>query len=312
MWVRALGFAAVLLFGATALAADDRQEPVRITIAGDLVLTGTLHLPAVPAGSPAVVLYPGSQGSRNLTGLAEHLAAQGIAALDLNKRGVAGSGGHWRDETIERQADDTLAAIRSLQRRAELDPRRIGIVGHSQGGWVGQLAAARSRDVAFLVLLAGPAQTIKEQILTDEANHLAGWGVPPQEVVGRIGMFGELLEAALTNPGVCGPEPQHYLCGIYRYDPAEALAGIRVPVLALFGERDPMTPPGLNEERLLAALAHLDEGQVETKVFPMANHTFWASETGLRDEYGRIPQTYVPGFLESISSWIHRISKQAR
>lgn len=273
-------------------------------IAPDMILTGVLHVPSTSVPAPAVVLFPGSQGSLNLPGVAEHLASQGIIALDLNKRGVRGSDGHWRDETIERLAGDALAAVEYLRGRPEVDGGRVGIVGHSQGGWVAQLAAARSPDVAFVVLLAGPAQTVREQILADERNHLVGWGVPPHEADGRIEMFNLLLDAALSNPVVCGTQSAHYLCGLVHYDPAEALAGVRVPVLALYGERDPMTPPELNEARLREALTGVDPNQVRTHVFERANHMFWASETGLRDEYGSLERTYVPGFLDAISGWI--------
>ncbi len=278
---------------------------VSVPIGAELALTGELHVPAAGARpAPAVVLFPGSQGSRNLEGLGTHLADQGIVALDLSKRGVDGSDGHWRDESIERLADDALAAVVFLRDLNEVDAARVGVIGHSQGGWVAQLAAARSDDVAFIVLLAGPAQTVREQILTDERNHLIGWGVPVDEADSRIEMFGGLLDAALSNPVVCGPQPLHYLCRIDPYDPAEALAGVRVPVLALYGERDPMTPPELNEPRLRAGLTALDPGLVRTHVFEGANHVFWASHTGLRDEYGDLERAYVPGFLDMISSWI--------
>lgn len=280
-------------------------EAVEVALGDELALAGTLHLPAPSADpAPAVILYPGSQSSTNLPGLAAHLAAQGIVTLDLNKRGVAGSGGRWSDETIERQADDALAAFAFLQTRAEVDAARIGIAGHSQGGWVAQLAAAREPDLAFIILLAGPTQTVREQILTDERYHLTGWGVPPAEVDARIAMFGDFMEAALTNPAVCSPQGGHYLCGLFRYDPADALSAIQVPVLALYGENDPMTPPELNEADLRAALAHLPEGAVTTRVFEGANHVFWASQTGLRDEYPQLTREYVPGFLDTISDWV--------
>ncbi|MGY6532798.1 alpha/beta hydrolase family protein [Glycocaulis sp.] len=310
--MRMLAFAGLwcLSFAACGAAHDGTattpaSEMVEVPLAEGLALTGTLHLPAqdyLPAS--AVILYPGSQGSTNLPGMAEHLAAQGIVTLDLNKRGVAGSGGHWSDETIERQADDALAAFAFLQTRAEVDAARIGIAGHSQGGWVAQLAAAREPDVAFIILLAGPTQTVREQILTDERYHLTGWGVPPAEVDARIAMFGDFMEAALTNPAVCSPQGGHYLCGLFRYDPADALSAIQVPVLALYGENDPMTPPELNEADLRAALAHLPEGAVTTRVFEGANHVFWASQTGLRDEYPQLTREYVPGFLDTISDWV--------
>lgn len=294
----------LMAFALAAPAAAGREESVRVPVAPDLSLAGRLHLPDAPGPVAAVVLFPGSQASRNLPGIATHLAARGIAALELEKRGVGGSDGRWHDETIGRQAGDALAAVRFLQARPEVDGARVGIAGHSQGGWVAQLAAATSDDVAFVILLAGPAQTVREQILADEANHLRGWGVPGPEVDGRIAMFGELLDAAMSNPAVCGPVPRHYLCGLVGYDPAPALARIRVPVLALFGERDPMTPPGENVARLQAALAHLRPDDLSVTVFPEANHSFWPSRTGLRDEYARIPHVYVPGFLETISDWI--------
>lgn len=301
----ALGACMVSLTAPTS-ASDEMPEPSATTIqvAENLALAAELHLPDATDAAPAVVLYPGSQGSVNLDGVAEHLAARGIVALDLNKRGVAGSQGHWRDETIERQADDVLAAVRFLRSLDSVDAQRIGVVGHSQGGWVAQLAAARSDDVAFVVLLAGPAQTVKEQILTDERLHLVGWGVPQAEADGRIAMFSQLLDAAMSNPVVCGPEPTHYLCGVISYDPAEALAAIDVPVLALYGGRDPMTPPSENEQRLREALTKLEADELATHVFPEANHLFWQAETGLRDEYADLLQEYVPGFLEMISEWI--------
>ncbi|MGY6663026.1 MAG: alpha/beta hydrolase family protein [Glycocaulis sp.] len=285
--------------------AEPVTEAVEVPLGEGVALAGTLHLPApsdTPA--PAVILYPGSQASTNLPGLAAHLAAQGIVALDLNKRGVAGSGGHWSDETIERQADDALAAYAFLQTRPEVDAARIGIAGHSQGGWVAQLAAAREPELGFIILLAGPTQTVREQILTDERYHLTGWGVPPAEVDARIDMFGDFMEAALTNPAVCSPQGGHYLCGLFRYDPEDALSAIQVPVLALYGENDPMTPPELNEADLRAALAHLPEGALTTRVFESANHVFWASQTGLRDEYPQLTREYVPGFLDTISDWV--------
>jgi dipeptidyl aminopeptidase/acylaminoacyl peptidase len=297
-----------LALAPSAAAFDDGEPPApeaaAVRVADDLVLTGTLHRPAHFENAPAVVLYPGSQGSVNLSGVAEHLASQGIVALDLNKRGVSGSDGHWRDETIERQAGDALAAVEHLRSLEGVDPARVGIAGHSQGGWVAQTAAARSPDVAFIVLLAGPSQTVKEQILTDERYHLLGWGVPEAEVDERIGMFDGLLDAALTNPAVCGDEPQHYLCGLIWHDPAETLAALDVPVLALYGERDPMTPPAENAERLETALAHLGPEGLTSHTFAEANHVFRASRTGLRDEYADLPRDYVPGFLQMISDWI--------
>jgi dienelactone hydrolase len=281
-----------------------------VPVTEEIALAGVLHLPEGTGAFPAVVLYPGSQGSRNLPAIGAHLAANGIVALELEKRGVAGSGGSWHDETIDRQASDLMSAVGFVRARPEVDTGRIGVAGHSQGGWVAQVAAARSPEIRFLVLLAGPAQTVREQILTDERNHLVGWGVPPAEADERIGMFGDLLDAAMSNPAVCGSPPRHYLCGIIRHDPQAALAGLRIPVLALFGERDPMTPPDPNVAQLQAALAHLGPGQLTIHVFPAANHIFRTSRTGLRDEYSRLSPDYVPGFLDMLTGWIRAVEQR--
>ncbi|HVL78705.1 MAG TPA: alpha/beta fold hydrolase [Sphingomicrobium sp.] len=271
-------------------------------------LAAHLYLPGKSNRAPAVILIPGSQESRNLPGLAEHLVSKGIAVLSLHKRGIDGSDGTWKTETIEQRAGDVLAALRYLKGVGAIDSNRIGLVGHSQGGWVAQFAAAKSRDVNFLVLLAGPAQTVREQILIDEQIHLTRWGIPAAEVQERIERLDQMLTASLTNPAVCGDRPQHYLCGLIRFDPTEAIRNIRVPVLALYGERDPMTPPKPNAELLLAKLPESTRPLVTSRVFPEANHVFWKSKTGLRDESGRLKHRYVPGFLETISGWIEKVA----
>lgn len=299
---RLLCFVAALL--SLIAAAAQAAEPVRIP-AGDVVLGGRYHRPeGVRAAAPAVVLVAGSQASRNLPGLAEALSAAGVAVLDLDKRGVGDSGGFWATETIEQRADDTLAALRFLATRPEVDPRRTGVVGHSQGGWVAQLAAARSADVDFVVMLAGPAQTVREQIMTDERSHLIGWGVPANEAEGRVRMLDALMQAALGNPAVCAGDQPHYLCGLIGYDPAPALAAIRVPVLALYAEKDPMAPPAANVERLSAAIRAGGAPAPEIIVIPGANHLFQIARTGLLDEHASLPPGFAPGVVETVTAWV--------
>jgi uncharacterized protein len=271
-------------------------------------LAGHLYLPASPTKSAAVILIPGAQDSRNLPGVAEHLASKGIVVLSMHKRGIDGSDGTWQTETIEQRAEDVLAALRYLRGVDAVDPMRIGLVGHSQGGWVAQVAAARSPDIKFVALLAGPAQTVREQILLDEQIHLTRWGVPAAEVQDRIEKLDQMLFASLTNPAVCGAKQLHYLCGLIAFDPTEALRHIRVPVLALYAERDPMAPPRPNMQLLLEKLPGETRQRVTSNTFPSANHMFWRSRTGLRDEYPRLRSRYVPGFLETLSDWIRAVA----
>ena len=128
-------------------------------------LAGTLTLPKSAGPFPAVILISGSgaqdrdealAGHRPFLVLADYLTRQGVAVLRVDDRGVGGSTGDSLRATSSDFADDALAGVAYLKGRREIDTARIGLIGHSEGGLVAPLAATRSQDVAFIVLLAGP------------------------------------------------------------------------------------------------------------------------------------------------------------
>jgi pimeloyl-ACP methyl ester carboxylesterase len=134
-------------------------------------LAGTLTLPSGDGPFPAVVLVSGSgpqdrneslMGHRPFLVLADHLTRRGIAVLRADDRGVASSTGDFGTATTEDFASDSLAGIAYLKSRKELDPERLGLVGHSEGGLIAPLAASQSEDVAYIVLMAGPGVTGEE------------------------------------------------------------------------------------------------------------------------------------------------------
>jgi fermentation-respiration switch protein FrsA (DUF1100 family) len=151
----------------------DEQEVVYQNKKDGLQLAGTLTLPRSKGPFPAVLLITGSgQQDRNETVfdhkpflvLADHLTRLGIAALRVDDRGVGKSTGRFIEATSEDFATDALAGVEYLKTRKEIDPRRIGLIGHSEGGLIAPLVAARSTDIAFIVMMAGPGLT-GEQIL---------------------------------------------------------------------------------------------------------------------------------------------------
>jgi dienelactone hydrolase len=297
---------------AAAAAPAPRSLDVRIGEGGSL-LAGTLVLPARPGRAPAVVVVSGSgpndrdgriRGFRAYRVIAEHLARSGTAVLLLDRRGVGGSAGNWKHERIEDRADDALAAVRWLGRRPEIDPAHVGILGHSQGGWVAELAAARSREVAFVVLMAGPGETVRDQILTDERNELLRTGHSAAEVDDSLRSLERWLGVADAVAPACRLIGLHPLCYTVEYDPAPALARIHVPVLALFGELDTMVPPEPNRTLIGNGLRKAGNRQLTVRVFEGANHQFWAAKTGARAEYAQLTPGYVPGFLDAVSGWI--------
>ena len=132
---------------------------------GDVTLAGSLLLPSTPGPYPAVVFVHGSgPSSRNDYRLiASYFAANGVAALIFDKRGVGKSSGNWAASGFDELAGDALAAIETLKTRADIQPRNIGLCGMSQAGWIMPLAASRSPDVAFLISLSGPGVSPEEQ-----------------------------------------------------------------------------------------------------------------------------------------------------
>src|SRR6185436_4144365 len=150
----------------------DEQVTFQNAKAG-ITLAGTLTTPAGTTPSPAVVLITGSGaedrdetvfGHKPFLVLADTLTRKGVAVLRVDDRGVGGSGGKVDTSTSEDFAEDALAGIAYLKTRPDIDAKHIGLIGHSEGGLIAPIAATRSKDVAFIVLMAGPGLT-GEQIL---------------------------------------------------------------------------------------------------------------------------------------------------
>lgn len=279
---------------------------------GDARLAGTFVQPAAPGRHPALAIITGSGAGSRLGGrkfpadarIAEHLAAHGIATLLLDRRGVGGSAGNWRRETIHDRARDAVAVVRWLEAQPEVDPARTGLLGHSQGGWVVQRAAADSAAVDFIVMMAGPAETVRAQILTDLRHERIGNGDDPRRVERTARWLDRGLGLLVPVAPACRALRLMTLCSVVDYDPAPALANVRVPVLALFAELDPMVPPEPNMRLLTDALAATGNDALTLRLFNGANHQFWPARTGTRAEYPRLERRFVPGFLDAISGWI--------
>lgn len=277
-------------------------------------LGATLLIPGPPHPVPAAVIVPGSgplprDGGRRFPIyrlIAEHLATRGIAALIYDKRGVGRSSGRWDRETFDDRADDVAALVHWLRGQPAINPRAVGLIGHSQGGYVAPLVADRPVGVAFIVMLAGPAQSVRDQTLVHEELEGLRNGTPPREVRRRVRGLARALAAAATLAPLCRALRAHYICYVVRYDPAPALGRLRVPVLAVFGALDTQVPPEHNAAPLAARLAAAGNPDVTVRVFPGASHWFAAAVTGTTAEFRRqdyVPR-FVPGFLETVSGWI--------
>jgi pimeloyl-ACP methyl ester carboxylesterase len=312
---------------------------------------GTLTLPKGKGPFPAAVLITGSgahdrneslMGHRPFLVLADHLTRNGVAVLRYDDRGVGGSTGVKMTATTADFADDALAAVAFLKGRPEIDPKKIGLIGHSEGGIVAPLAASKSDDVAFIVLLAGTGlpgeeilyrqgelmlkaekadeKTIARQREMQEKMFAVVKAAKDEKAI-REGLD-ELLkaeEAKLTDEekkeaektkGLMAAQSRLLMTPWFRffltYDPAPTLKKVKCPVLALNGERDLQVPPKADLEAIEKALKDGGNKDVTTKELPKLNHLFQTCETGSLSEYAKIDETFAPAALEEVSGWINK------
>jgi uncharacterized protein len=279
---------------------------------GGVRLAGTVWLPDGDAVA-GVLMHPGSGPSTRdndwfFPPIREHLLEAGIAVCSFDKRGVGDSTGSWLEAGLYEQADDLLAGLTVFESEARDLP--IGLFGHSQGGWVVVEAAGRGAPVAFVVTSSGPAVSPARQERYSLANKLAA-GKEAEALAAYDAVLAVLRERPTLERGVerldAAGVPYRELPGldfvfedeaIWRlfavisdYDPAPALSRITVPVLALFGAADQVTPPG---ESVTALRDAVRPELLQVEVFPEGDHRLHHGE----------PPRFVDGYLDRLASFV--------
>lgn len=319
--------------GLVTAAENVREEQVAFRN-GEVILRGTLFLPAAKRSNPGVVLFHGSGPEARNTFLGHWFAEQGIAALAYDKRGVGESTGDFRIVPFTDLAGDGLAAISFLQHRADVGAKRIGVWGLSQGGWLGPLAASRSKDVAFVIAVSGPGVSPGEQMIFYYASQLRRQGISEQQIdeaselrrqVWHYLSTGEgyerasnALEHAQSQPWFAAVKEQPdglfkrpasailhdnalrsrlWFTAEVNYDPRIALRKLTVPALFLFGESDELVPVPKSVEVIRQTLTEIGNRDFTIKVFPGADHTIQMDSSG----NGR---SFAPGYLETMRQWL--------
>lgn len=322
---------------------------------------GTLTVPKgkggkgqAPAGPfPAAVLITGS-GSQDRDEtifehkpfwvIADHLTRAGVAVLRVDDRGVGKSGGDPREATIQIHATDVMAAMDFLKTRKEIDAKKIGVIGHSEGGVISALVGAQREDLAFIVSLAGtgiPGAEITALQAVAMAKAIPGVTADKLEKLRKIQQAvmkvattttdDGKLEAALKRafidsqrlgltPGPKLDAPQiaakakaeakklsaPWSQSFFKLDPAVYWAKVKCPVLALNGKKDTQVDAEVNLAKIEAALKKGGNKQVTIKALEGLNHLFQPAKTGQVDEYAQIETTIQPAVLELMASWIRQ------
>jgi pimeloyl-ACP methyl ester carboxylesterase len=329
-------------------------EEVKFTNArAQVTLAGTLSLPKKEGHFPVVVLITGS-GAQNrneeLLGhkpfliLSDFLCRQGIAVLRFDDRGTGESTGDYSLATTADLSWDVEAGLNYLKTRPEINTKQIGLIGHSEGGIIAPMIAARNKDIAFVVLMAGTGIPGGDLLLLQKELISRAAGVsevdinsdrelskgafdivrnakPDADLKTELNTYfsQKLKEKPELKPaGISADDfvalATNSLSGVWMryfisYNPYTQFKDVHCPVLALNGEKDLQVPAKVNLQAIQIGLREGGNKQVKAIELPGLNHLFQECVTGSPSEYAKIEQTMSPVALKSMGDWIKQRTK---
>jgi pimeloyl-ACP methyl ester carboxylesterase len=307
----------VLLFTIAPLVEASAQNFTREEIvfkSGDNVLSGTLVLPNDAENVPVLVFIGGMEewGDFNKNRqpfIEENLISvfprSGIGVMYYNPRGVGDSDGKWQRTPLSGFADDAIAGIQYLNQRKEVDPSRIGIIGHGEDGWVAQMVAAKAPDlVKIMVSLGGPTMTPERQLVNEYFNEYVCGGQDSSAA------YEKAVQKAQSHQNWVDVLP---LTKSWRhmklkqgFEPAEYIEDISIPSLFLFGENDGDVYPDWARQDLNEIFPDSLPSNIDVYTIPGANHFFYITNScfGIREEQQAVKLNFSFRFKEVFQNWV--------
>jgi pimeloyl-ACP methyl ester carboxylesterase len=320
----------------------NEQKDVQFeNVAGNDRLAGTLTIPRGSGPFPAIILVSGTGhntrdedvwGHKVFLVLADALSRAGFAVLRYDKRGVGGSTGDFDTATTRDFASDADAAVSWLRAQRDIDPQRVGVLGHSEGGIIAPMVAAADKHVAFVVMMSGPALRGDKLFILQSAMTAKVYGAPDDYIARRKVFDQKLYDAIIGSPSEAAAQEsakrmiaegvkdklvdQNEAESLARddttvweryflaYDPAPTLSQLKIPVLAVYGSLDVQVPA--NEDLLAASAALKNNSQATLVMLPGKNHLLQDAVTGSPNEYNDIEETLSPSALNLIVDWATR------
>lgn len=298
-----------------------------------LKLAGTLTLPPGEGPFPVALLITGSGPQdrdetlfdhKPFLVLADALTRRGVAVLRVDDRGVGGSARDEKEATTRDFATDVAAGVAYLRGRRDIDPARVGLIGHSEGGVIAPLVAAEDPRIAFIVLMAGTgvpgdqllprqyhdiylasgageAEARRQAERVKAANALVR-AEPDQAKAGPrlVKLFSEGADPAAAE-NIAALINSTWYRAFLELNPAEALKRVRAPVLAVNGAKDTQVAADANIPAIKAALA--GNPDATALALPNLNHLLQTARTGAPGEYPAIQETIAPSALATIVDW---------
>ena len=318
-------------------------------------LAGTLTLPDKEGKFPVVVMISGSgpqnrdeelMGHKPFLVIADYLTRNGIGVLRYDDRGTAQSTGDFQKATSADLANDAEAAVSYLLTRKEINKKKIGLAGHSEGGIIAPMVAARNKKVAFIVMLAGPGLRGKELLIlqAEAIGKASGTNATELEKVKKLnaGAYDIVLNSNDTTklktdlknyfqtnkkdiPGLTENPTQEqtdmqmkgyteqlsspWMQFFIKFDPVPMLKKVKCPTLALNGSKDLQVLSTENLAAIRKAFSESGNKKLTAMELPGLNHLFQESTTGSPSEYAKIEQTFSPKALEEILKFMRSQTK---
>ncbi len=313
--------------------------------AAGIKIAGTLTYPDSGGPFPAVILLSGSGpqnrdeeifGHKPFLVLSDYLTRHGIAVLRSDERGVGGTTGTFKGSTTGDFTEDALAGVAYLKSRDEINPEWIGLAGHSEGGMMAPIAASKSSDIAFIVMMAGPGIAFNDVILgqyelgwkkmglSDEdlelnrswykrVSEITSMDINNEEIREKVmQLYEDLNEEERTRlnktPERIEGEIEHLTEPWWRYattyNARATLMQVKCPVLAINGSKDMQVAAQENLATIEEALQAGGNGNFLVKELEDLNHLFQTADTGDETEYSKIEETISPVAMILIANWI--------
>ena len=314
-------------------------------------LAGTLTKPKGGGPFPTVVLITGSGpqdrdetvfGHKPFLVIADYLTRRGIAVLRYDDRGVGKSTGDFSKATTRDFAEDVISAVNYLRSRKDIYPRKIGLIGHSEGGLIAPMVAVKDSNIAFIILMAGPGLPGDEILemqsrLIAEVNGVSGKELEKDLAINK--KIYNILKSDDDSAKVCKEIKMilnSYIEGLgdkekreigskdkfinkqitqimtpwfrffVKYDPRPTLEKVKCPVLAIGGSKDLQVPAKENLAAIKKALKEGGNKDFTVMEIPGLNHLFQEAKTGAPSEYAKIKETISPKALKIMGDWISK------
>ena len=310
-----------------------------------ILLTGTLTLPEGSGPHPSVILIAGNgphtrdqmiSGTPVFRVIADHLVRKGIAVLRYDKRGMGSSTGpkNEEDSTTEEFAADARACFNFLKKRPEIDPKKIGLIGHSEGAMIAPMVANSESGVCFVVLIAPPAAPCEEIWIKQRLNNLKRLGADPavlpavetqlhrlvefvvsgknddetyyrigHDFVAAHGMPEERITKELIDQLISDWRHRWYRF-FFSYKPADALKRLNMPLLAVMASEDTNVLLEQNLPPMIDALVEAKNPDFTVTVLPDQDHFFLVFKGRRLEKHNPGKMEVAPALLNTMAQWI--------